>query len=208
MRVYYTILVVLFLALGLSSAEAQSVSQKIAELERREADGSHVSVVQQASVGEAVRATEAAMHISKINGYRVVIYFDNEQYASNRANSVLRSFKNKYPYINAYLVYESPYFKVSVGDCVTMEEAVVLLNTIIGDYPKAFPKHEEIKITQLQNVRRRVEIDDAQSSVGDTSSSVGDTTETPQEATTSVDAVDAEQTPSAVVGASQHSLMQ
>ena len=208
MRVYYTILVVLFLALGLSSAEAQSISQKIAELERREADGSHVSVVQQASVGEAVRATEAAMHISKINGYRVVIYFDNEQYASNRANSVLRSFKNKYPYINAYLVYESPYFKVSVGDCVTMEEAVVLLNTIIGDYPKAFPKHEEIKITQLQNVRRRVVIDDAQSSVGNTSSSVGDTTETPQEATTSVDAVDAEQTPSAVVGASQHSFMQ
>lgn len=208
MRVYYTILVVLFWALGLSSAEAQSISQKIAELERREADGSHVSVVQQASVGEAVRATEAAMHISKINGYRVVIYFDNEQYASNRANSVLKSFKNKYPYINAYLVYESPYFKVSVGDCVTMEEAVVLLNTIIGDYPKAFPKHEEIKITQLQNVRRRVEIDDAQSSVGDTSSSVGDTTETPQEATTSVDAVDAEQTPSAVVGASQHSFMQ
>lgn len=201
MRVYYTILVVLFLALGLSSAEAQSISQKIAELERREADGSHVSVVQQASVGEAVRATEAAMHISKINGYRVVIYFDNEQYANNRAKGVLSSFKNKYPYINAYLVYESPYFKVSVGDCVTMEEAVVLLNTIIGDYPKAFPKHEEIKITQLQNVRRRVEIDDAQSSVGDT-------TETPQEATTSVDAVDAEQTPSAVVGASQHSFMQ
>ena len=208
MRVYYTILVVLFLALGLSSAEAQSISQKIAELERREADGSHVSVEQQASVGEAVRATEAAMHISKINGYRVVIYFDNEQYASNRANSVLKSFKNKYPYINAYLVYESPYFKVSVGDCVTMEEAVVLLNTIIGDYPKAFPKHEEIKITQLQNVRRRVVIDDAQSSVGNTSSSVGDTTETPQEATPSVDAVDAEQTPSAVVGASQQSFMQ
>lgn len=207
MRVYYTILVVLFLALGLSSAEAQSISQKIAELERREADGSHVSVVQQASVGEAVRATEAAMHISKINGYRVVIYFDNEQYANNRAKGVLSSFKNKYPYINAYLVYESPYFKVSVGDCVTMEEAVVLLNTIIGDYPKAFPKHEEIKITQLQNVRRRVEIDDAQSSVGNTSSFVGDTTETPQEATTSVDALDAEQTPSAVVGASQHSFM-
>ena len=156
MRGYYTILVVLFLALGLSSAEAQSVSQKIAELERREADGSHVSVVQQASVGEAVRATEAAMHISKINGYRVVIYFDNEQYASNRAKGVLSSFKNKYPYINAYLVYESPYFKVSVGDCLSMEEAIILMNSINGDYPKAFPKREDITLGQLKSVRKEV----------------------------------------------------
>lgn len=201
MRALYNTLVVLFLALDISTAEAQTISQKITELERREADGSHVTVEQQASVGEAVRATEAAMRISKVNGYRVVIYFDNEQYANNRANSVLKSFKNKYPYINAYLVYESPYFKVSVGDCVTMEEAVVLLNTIIGDYPKAFPKHEEIKIAQLQNVRRRVEIDDAQSSIGVTS-------DVPSEAATADGATDVEQAASAVEEASQQSLMQ
>lgn len=206
MRAVYNTLIVLFLALGVGSAEAQTISHKIAELERREADGSHVTVEQPASVDEAVRATEAAMRISKINGYRVVIYFDNEQYANSRANSVLKSFKNRYPYINAYLVYESPYFKVSVGDCVTMEEAVVLLNTIIGDYPKAFPKHEVIKITQLQNVRR-VEIDDTHSSVGDTQSSVSGTAETPREVVTGGDAVGAEQTVSSAEGASQQSLM-
>lgn len=194
----YNTLIVLFLALGIGSAEAQTISHKIAELEHREADGSHVTVEQQASVGEAVRATEAAMRVSKVNGYRVVIYFDNEQYANNRANLVLSSFKNKYPYINAYLVYESPYFKVSVGDCVTMEEAVVLLNTIIDDYPKAFPKHEVIKITQLQNVRRRVEIDDTQSSVGDAQSSVTGVAETTNETTTNFDAAGVEQADSSV----------
>lgn len=194
----YNTLIVLFLALGIGSAEAQTISHKIAELEHREADGSHVTVEQQASVGEAVRATEAAMRVSKVNGYRVVIYFDNEQYANNRANLVLSSFKNKYPYINAYLVYESPYFKVSVGDCVTMEEAVVLLNTIIDDYPKAFPKHEVIKITQLQNVRRRVEIDDTQSSVGDAQSSVSGVAETTNETTTNFDAAGVEQADSSV----------
>lgn len=194
----YNTLIVLFLALGIGSVEAQTISHKIAELEHREADGSHVTVEQQASVGEAVRATEAAMRVSKVNGYRVVIYFDNEQYANNRANLVLSSFKNKYPYINAYLVYESPYFKVSVGDCVTMEEAVVLLNTIIDDYPKAFPKHEVIKITQLQNVRRRVEIDDTQSSVGDAQSSVTGVAETTNETTTNFDAAGVEQADSSV----------
>lgn len=201
MRALYNTLTVLFLALGISAAEAQTISHKITELERREVDGSHVAVNQQASVDEAVRATEAAMRISKVNGYRVVIYFDNEQYANNRAKGVLSSFKNKYPYINAYLVYESPYFKVSVGDCVTMEEAVVLLNTIIGDYPKAFPKHEEIRITQLQNVRRRVEIDDAQSSVGEA-------VEAPSEAATADGATGVEQAVEAVEEASQQSLMQ
>lgn len=133
--------------------EAQSLSHKIMELESREADGAHIKIAQEASVTEAVRATEAAMQINKINGYRIVIYFDNEQYANDRATSVLNSFRDKYPNINSYLVYESPYFKVSVGDCVTMEEAIILLNTIIGDYPKAFPKREEIKVAQLQNVK-------------------------------------------------------
>jgi hypothetical protein len=58
--------------------------------------------------------------------------------------------------INAYLVYESPYFKVSVGDCLSMEGAIILMNSINGDYPKAFPKREDITLGQLKSVRKEV----------------------------------------------------
>mgnify|MGYP003413242780 FL=1 len=40
-----------------------------------------------------------------------------------------------------------------MGDCLTMEEAVILMNRFIGDYPKAFPKREDIKLSDLANVR-------------------------------------------------------
>ena len=155
MRTTYNIFALLCALLCFAHAEAQTLSHKIADLERRTADGAHVSVTEQNEVTELVRVTEASTRISKLNGYRIVIYFDNEQYAKDRASTVLNSFKNKYPHINAYLVYESPYFKVSVGNCINMEEALILMNEIIGDYPTAFPKRETITIADLQNVRRR-----------------------------------------------------
>jgi hypothetical protein len=34
-----------------------------------------------------------------------------------------------------------------------MEEAVILMNTFVHDYPKAFPKRENIRLSQLCNVR-------------------------------------------------------
>jgi hypothetical protein len=62
---------------------------------------------------------------------------------------VLQEFKSLYPRINAYMVYESPYFKVSVGDCLSMEEAQILMAKILGNYPKAFPRRESIQLEAL-----------------------------------------------------------
>ncbi len=155
MKTIYNILALLCAMLLVAEADAQSVSHKIAELGHRTAEGAHVAVAEQQEVTDLVKYTESQTRFSKLNGYRIVIYFDNEQYAQNRAASALSSFRNKYPHINAYLVYESPYFKVSVGDCINMEEAVILLNEIIGDYPTAFPKRETISIADLQHIRRR-----------------------------------------------------
>lgn len=153
-RLIYVVLTIVAVLLS-GAAEAQNIEQMRKTLANRTMDGNNVEVTEDTLTEEAVRVAEGAIAPAKISGYRVVIYFDNGQGANDKASSVLSTFRARYPHINAYLVYESPYFKVSVGDCLTMEEALILMNTFIGDYPKAFPKREDIRLAELQNARAR-----------------------------------------------------
>ena len=151
MRVIALIFTVFALFTFCDIASAQSVEQMRHRLsERNEADA-FVQVDEDDATASAVRAVENASRATKVSGYRVVIFFNNGQYAGDNANKALEEFRAKYPKINAYLVYESPYFKVSVGDCLTMEEATILMNSFISDYPKAFPKREDIRLEELYN---------------------------------------------------------
>ena len=45
--------------------------------------------------------------------------------------------------------YENPYFKVSVGNCLTAEEAIILKGRVSASFPKAFLKNEEIAVSDL-----------------------------------------------------------
>lgn len=132
---------------------AQSVEKLRTQLAVSTTEGDCVTVTEDSMAAEAIKAVDAMGKPSKVSGYRVVIYFSNGQGANDKARSVVNTFKNKYPHISAYLVYESPYFKVSVGDCLSMEEALILMNSFISDYPKAFPKREDIRLTELQNAK-------------------------------------------------------
>lgn len=136
------------LCLGLS-ASAQSVEQVKRELIRSSEQQGSVLVIEGEGVHEAVKAVEAQRRSREVSGFRIVIFSDNGQYAGDNADAVLKEFKSLYPRINAYLVYESPYFKVSVGDCLSMEEAQILMAKILGNYPKAFPRRESIALEAL-----------------------------------------------------------
>lgn len=131
------------------SASAQSVDRVKQELLKTSIEGSSVNVMDDEGTRSAVRAVEAQRHSKEVKGFRIVIFSNNGQYASDNADKVLNEFKSLYPHINAYLVYESPYFKVSVGDCLSMEEAQILMAKILPNYPKAFPRRESIKLEAL-----------------------------------------------------------
>ena len=60
-------------------------------------------------------------------------------------------FKETYPGIMVYPVYENPYFKVVVGNCLTAEEAIILKGKIASTFPKAFVKSEEFSMADLLN---------------------------------------------------------
>ena len=131
------------------TVSAQSVEQFRRGLLNSAESGGNVVVVEGEGVRDAVSAVEAQRRSREVSGFRVVIFSDNGQYAGDNADAVLQEFKTLYPRINAYLVYESPYFKVSVGDCLSMEEAQILMAKILGNYPKAFPRRESIALEAL-----------------------------------------------------------
>ena len=155
MRKIAMIIVVMLASALCVDATAQSIDEVIDGLSQRSIDGVHVRVLEDASAREAVEAVEAQRRITQVSGFRVVIFSDNGQYAGDNAQMVLKEFEEAFPHINAYLVYESPYFKISVGDCLSMEEAQMLMAQLVGRYPKAFPKREDIKLDDLRGARRQ-----------------------------------------------------
>ena len=77
-------------------------------------------------------------------GYRIRIFFDNKQTARNQSERVASTFKAQHPGINVYREYENPYFKVTVGDFRSKEEARRFMNSIKGTYPSCFIVRERI----------------------------------------------------------------
>lgn len=155
MRRIFVVAVATFVVVMLGAVDvmAQSVETKRAELSVRTMDGAHVLVRESSDAHSAVTTIESRNRTREVNGYRVVIFSDNGQYAGDNAKKVLETFRKNYPHINAYLVFESPYFKVSVGDCLTLEEASHLMSQLEGEYREPFPKQEVIKLSDLANVR-------------------------------------------------------
>ena len=82
-------------------------------------------------------------------GYRIRIFFDNKQDARVKSEKVAASFKAQHPGIAVYRAYENPYFKVTVGDFRSKEDARKFLNSIKGSYPSGFIVRERINFSVL-----------------------------------------------------------
>ena len=102
-------------------------------------------------VSDAAFGTSRVGQRLRLRGYRVCIFFDNGQDARAGAFAAEALFKETYPGIMVYPVYENPYFKVVVGNCLTAEEAIILKGKIASTFPKAFVKSEEFSMADLLN---------------------------------------------------------
>mgnify|MGYP001257159177 CR=1 FL=1 len=69
-----------------------------------------------------------------IKGYRIQIYSGNRK----QANEIKAEFIDGNDSLNAYIVYEQPYFKTRVGDFRTKIEAEKALRKLIKLYPGSF----------------------------------------------------------------------
>lgn len=108
-----------------------------------------VSIDQPQAMTSAMSRHVSLNESRKITGYRVRIFFDNSQNARQRSESVAGAFSAAHPGIPVYRSYASPFFKVTVGDFRTRDEAQLFAQRISGDYSSVFLVKETINYPTL-----------------------------------------------------------
>ncbi|MDI3526281.1 MAG: hypothetical protein PWR03_464 [Tenuifilum sp.] len=84
-----------------------------------------------------------------LDGYRIRIFFELGQFARQNSEEVMYKFMEKYPGVPVYQNYQNPYWKISVGDYRTKEEALKFYHEILVEFPKAFIIPERINFPPL-----------------------------------------------------------
>ena len=108
--------------------------------------------VQVTELGDAQQITTRAASATRpqrVSGYRIMLFMSNSQSARTEAFAACDSLAVRMPYLPTYVSYDNPYFKVTVGNCTSQEEALILLERIKPTFPKAFIMRENIPLEEL-----------------------------------------------------------
>jgi hypothetical protein len=84
-----------------------------------------------------------------IEGYRIRVYRDNSGKASKTSQEIADALSVQFAGVPTYRDYANPYFKVSVGDFRSKDEALRLLPRIKQLYPTAYIVTENIRLPEL-----------------------------------------------------------
>jgi len=109
----------------------------------------HIRLSQTPAVENALQGYISNASKRNIPGYRIRIFFDNQQNARRQSEELLKEFQEVFPGIAAYWTYDNPYFKVTVGDLRTKSEAMKMLLMIGDKYPAAFIVKDNINFPVL-----------------------------------------------------------
>ena len=105
--------------------------------------------IEHGSAAQLVRNMQAQKRITTLTVSRVRIFFDNSQNARARASATAARFREMYPDIPVYVVYDNPSWKVTVGNCLTPEEVIILQGRIQRDFDIAFLVREAISLSKF-----------------------------------------------------------
>lgn len=106
-------------------------------------------IEQTAEVSSAFEAYVLSNGERKLNGYRIRIFFDSGVNARSVSEEVAGRFSELYPEIPVYRSYSSPFFKVTVGDFRTRDDAHMFAKSISGQFPSTFLVREAINFPAL-----------------------------------------------------------
>jgi len=137
---------------GVSAQTTGDFRRRLAEPATDETSGrtARVEIYESPDAAAAVAAAAAnAAQNVHFQGYRLGIYSGNGPSAHEDSLAAKESFEENYPGINVYWVYDNPYFKVTAGDCLTEEEAVMLLERVRKLFPKAYVVRAEMSASDI-----------------------------------------------------------
>lgn len=97
--------------------------------------------------------TDAVGQPVRVAGYRVQVFSDNNQRtAKGEARSKERQLREAFPEFDTYIVYNSPFWRLKVGDFRTQHEAEAAADDIKSRFP-AFAREVRV-VKDRVNVRR------------------------------------------------------
>ena len=114
-----------------------------------EQGGASVEVREHGDASSAVASATVQSARANVRGYRIGIFYDNSQDARVRAAEAEQMFRASFPSIPVYKDYRNPYFIVTVGNCLTQEEATILWGRVKTIFPKAHISRTEFSIAEL-----------------------------------------------------------
>lgn len=106
--------------------------------------GSGVQVEQSAAVRQALENYTRTNAEKPLSGYRIRVFYDNGPQARAKSESIELILKKQFPGTGVYRSFESPNYKVSIGDFRSKDEAQRIFNALKGAYPTAFIIKESI----------------------------------------------------------------
>lgn len=84
---------------------------------------------------------------TKINGFRVQLYFDSDRTTINNARS---RFISQFPRVDTYVEYNAPNYYLKVGDFRTRLEAEKIKAAMTAEFPTSFVIEEDINLPRLK----------------------------------------------------------
>lgn len=108
-----------------------------------------VVVRQSQAVRNALNKQVASNAARSYSGFRIRLYFASTRTAREESASVIRRFSEMFPEVQAYRTYESPNFKVTVGNFRSRLDAEAFLRGIKADFPDAFIVRERFKFPSI-----------------------------------------------------------
>ncbi len=96
-----------------------------------------------------VRQSQINQHRRGIDGFRLEIFFSSDKKAREQSTRVKNEFNLIYPEIPVYVTFQTPNFKVRIGDFRNKSEALKAKATIVSKYPNAFIVKDMIRFPEL-----------------------------------------------------------
>ncbi len=96
-----------------------------------------------------VRHTQINQRRRGTDGFRLEIFFSSEAKAREQAVKVKNEFNLIFPDIASYLLFQTPNFKVRIGDFRNKSEALKTKAYIASKYPNAFIVKDNIRFPEL-----------------------------------------------------------
>ncbi len=145
MKTIYLSAIFTFLSFGLFSqvTTIKIEDSGITPAYKTSGDG-NVNITQDIKVLQIIKRHKE-LNNNKFHGWRVQVYFGSGQSAMSEAQSAKKRFLTRYGHTHgAYIIYDSPFYKIRVGDFRTKAEALKFKEQIKKTFPESWIKQDRI----------------------------------------------------------------